>query len=100
MGSRQVRLIATLRDSRDNLLSGKLVRFEYKASAATTWISAGTATTGTDGRASVTVTVSTPGRYDFRATFDGDDMYEGSTTTLTNITIKEKTAIVLSVQVL
>jgi hypothetical protein len=100
MGSRQVRLTATLLDSEERPISGKTIIFEYKGSGATTWIRIGTATTDANGNASVTATVSSPGTYDFRATFEGDSLYEGSSTTLTNITVKEKTGIILRVQAL
>ena len=82
MGSRQVRLNATLKDSGNNPIANKTIQFFYRTSGATTWTSAGTATTNSSGVASVTVTVTTPGTYDFRAYFAGDDQYE-STISLT-----------------
>ena len=45
MGSRQVRLDATLRDSDNNPIADKTIQFFYRASGDTTWTSAGTATT-------------------------------------------------------
>jgi len=97
MGSRQVRLTATLKDSAGSPVPNKTIAFAYKASTATTWTSAGTATTGSDGTASVTVTVTTPGTYDFKAEFAGDDQYEASSATVTSYTVKDKTSITLTV---
>jgi hypothetical protein len=97
MGSRQVRLTAVLKDSASNPLSGKTISFAYKQSTATTWTNAGTATTDSSGAASVTVTVATPGTYDFKASFAGDDQYEASDATITNYTVKDKTSITLTV---
>ena len=49
MGSRQVRLTAVLKDSGGSGISGKTISFAYKASSATAWTSAGTATTDSTG---------------------------------------------------
>ena len=57
---------------------------------------AGTATTDSTGTASVTVTVTTPGTYDFQASFAGDDQHEASTATVTSYTVKDKTSITLT----
>jgi hypothetical protein len=97
MGTRQVRLTAVLRDSEGKGIRGKTVSFEYKPSNATAWISAGSATTDSSGAASVTVAVTAPGTYDFRASFAGDDQYEPATATVTNYTVKAKTSITLTV---
>jgi len=96
MGSRQVRLTAVLKDGAGNPLSGKTISFAYKPSTATAWTNAGTATTDSTGTASVTVTVATPGTYDFQASFAGDDQYEASTATVTSYTVKDKTSITLT----
>jgi hypothetical protein len=97
MGSRQVRLTAVLKDSAGNPISGKTISFAYRTSDTTTWTNAGTATTGSDGSASVTVTLTTPGTYDFQASFAGDNQYEASTATVTDYTVKDKTSITLTV---
>ena len=97
MGSRQVRLTAVLRDSAGNPLANKTISFEYKPSTAATWTSAGTANTDSSGTASVAITVTTPGTYDFRASFAGDNQYEATTATVTNYTVKEKTSITLTI---
>lgn len=97
MGSRQVRLTAVLTDSGGSPISGKTISFAYRTSGATTWTSAGTATTGTDGSASVTVSLTTPGTYDFQASFAGDDQYEAATATVTSYTVKDVTSITLTI---
>jgi hypothetical protein len=98
LGTRTVRLVATLTDSAGNLLAGKTISFAYKLSSATTWTDAGTATTGSDGKATKDVTVSTPNTYDFKADFAGDDQYEASSAIISNYTVKEKTTLTLTVQ--
>jgi len=97
MGSRQVRLTAVLKDSAGNPLANKTISFAYKQSAATTWTNAGTANTDSTGTASVTVTVATPGTYDFKASFDGDSQYDATEASVTNYTVKERTSITLTV---
>jgi hypothetical protein len=97
MSSRQVRLTAVLRDAANNPLANRTISFEYKPSTATTWTSAGTANTDSSGTASVTVTVTAPGTYDFRARFAGDDQYEPAEATVTNYTVKARTSITLTV---
>ena len=96
MGSRQVRLTAVLRDSANNPLANKSISFEYKPSMTATWTSAGTANTDGSGVASVAITVTTLGTYDFRASFAGDNQYEAAVATVTNYTVKEKTSITLT----
>ena len=100
MGSRQVRLTAVLKDSAGNPLSGKTISFAYKSSGASAWTDAGTATTDANGSASVTVTVATPGTYDFQASFAGDDQYEAATATVTSYAVKDKASITLTVTTL
>jgi hypothetical protein len=97
MGSRQVKLTAVLKDSANNPLANKPIVFEYKASTATTWTSAGTANTDNSGTASVTVTLTAPGTYDFRASFAGDDQYEATEATVTGYAVKDKPYITLTV---
>jgi len=97
MGSRQVRLTAVLRDSAGNPLSGRTISFAYKLSTATAWTSAGTANTDATGTASVTVMLTTPNTYDFRASFAGDAQYDASEATVTNYTVRGRTTITLTV---
>lgn len=97
MGTRQVRLTAVLKDSDGNPISGKTISFAYRTSGATTWTNAGTATTGGDGSASVTVSLTVPGTYDFQASFAGDNQYEAATATVTNYTVKSTTSISLTI---
>ena len=92
---RQVRLDATLRDSANSPIANKTIQFFYRASGSTTWTSAGTATTNSSGVASVTVT--TPGTYDFRAYFAGDDQYESAEAIVSIFTVKDRTTITLTV---
>lgn len=97
MGTRQVKLVAVLKDSSGKPISGKTISFAYKTSGATTWTNAGTATTGEDGSASVVVSLNVPGTYDFQASFAGDNQYEAATATVTNYTVKDKTSITLTI---
>lgn len=97
MATRQVRLTAVLKGSGGSPISGKTISFAYKTSGANTWTNAGTATTGQDGSASVVVSLTVPGTYDFQASFAGDDQYEAATATVTNYTVKSTTSITLTV---
>ena len=97
MSTRQVRLTAVLRDGGGNPSSGRTISFSYRTSGSTSWTSAGSANTGTDGSASVTVTLNVPGTYDFQASFAGDNQYEPATATVTNQTIRSRTSITLTV---
>jgi hypothetical protein len=97
MGSRQVRLVARLVDSSGNPLANRTISFAYRQSGNATWTDAGTANTDSTGAASVTVTVATPGTYDFKASFAGDSQYDASEISTTNYTVKEKTSITLTV---
>lgn len=97
MSSRQVRLTAVLRDSEGKPIGGKTISFSYRRSGATEWTNAGTATTGADGSASVTVSLTVPGTYDFQANFAGDDQYEAATASVTNYKVKDKASITLTV---
>jgi hypothetical protein len=97
MGTRNVRLTAVLTDSGGNPLSGRTILFEYKASAAATWTRIGTASTDDSGAASVTVAVAVPGVYDFRASFEGDDEYEGTVAEVANYAVKDRAVITLTV---
>ena len=99
MPTRTVQVVATLKDSDGNPLSGKSVNLYYRTSGETTWTDIGTNphTTDENGQVSDTVNVTAPGTYDFRAEFPGDDQYEASSAELTNQTIKAKTQITLEV---
>jgi len=97
MGSRQVKLTAVLKDSAGNALSGKTISFSYRTSGTTTWTSAGTATTDSTGTASVTVSLTTPGTYDFLAQFAGDSQYEAASAEQDNVTVKDKTSLTLTI---
>lgn len=96
MPNRNVRLDATL-TSDTTPLAGKTIEFYYRVSGTTTWTSAGTAQTGSDGKASVTVSLSAPQTYDFRAYFAGDDEYESSEAIVSNFKVKAATSITLTV---
>lgn len=97
MSTRQCRLTAVLKDSNGKPISGKTISFSYKTSGATTWTDAGTATTGGDGSASVIVSLTAPGTYDFQASFAGDDQYEAATAIVTNYKVKDRTSITLTI---
>jgi hypothetical protein len=94
---RSVVLQATLRDQDNNPVSGKTIAFKYRVSGASTWSDGGTAQTNTSGVASVTLNLSVPQTYDFRAEFAGDTDYESSYAELLNQKIKAKTTITLTV---
>jgi len=97
LATRDVKLEATLTDSGGSPLAGKTISFKYRASGETTWTDAGTGTTDSSGKASVTVSLAAPGTYDFRAEFAGDDEYEPSSDEKDNVTIKAKTVLTLTV---
>jgi tryptophanase len=97
MGSRSVRLTAVLRDTENNPIRGKTISFQYRLAGSSTWLNAGTATTDSNGVASIDITVSAPNKYDFKAYFAGDDQYESAEATVTNYTIKGKPYITLTV---
>jgi len=99
MPTRNVQVVATLKDSDGNPLSGKSVNLYYRTSGETTWTDIGTNphTTGSDGQVTDTIALSVPGTYDFRAEFPGDADYEASSAELTNQTIKAKTTITIEI---
>jgi len=95
--SRSVVLQATLRDQNNSPIANKTIAFKYRTSGATTWTDGGTATTNSNGTASVTLNLAVPQTYDFRAEFAGDTDYEPSHAELLNQKIKAKTTITLTV---
>jgi hypothetical protein len=97
MGSRLVVLMAVLRDSGGNPISGRDISFGYKRSADVEWVDVGVSTTDDAGAASVTVAVGVPGVYDFRASFDGDDEHDAAVAEVTNYVVKDRAVIVLTV---
>jgi hypothetical protein len=86
-----------LKDNSGSPISNRTISFAYKLSSATTWTSIGTATTDDTGMASVNVTVTTPGTYDFQASFAGDSDYEPSSATATGIKVKGCTVLTITV---
>jgi hypothetical protein len=96
-GTRTVIVQAQLKDNGGAPISNKSLSFSYKPSSATTWTSIGTATTNDTGMASVNVTVSTPGTYDFQVSFAGDSEYEASTATVSNVKVKGCTVLTITV---
>jgi hypothetical protein len=98
LGNRQVQLVATLKDSSNNPLSGKTIDFQHKLSSSSTWTDDGTENTDTTGTATKTITLTTPNTYDFQASFNGDEQYEASSASITNYTVKDKTTLTLTVQ--
>jgi len=99
MPTRNVQVVATLKDSDGNPLSGKSVNLYYRESGTATWNDFGTNphTTDANGQASDTQALEVPKAYDFRAEFPGDDQYEASSDEKTNVTIKAYTTITLTV---
>jgi hypothetical protein len=96
MPTRNVQLTATL-VSDSTPVSGKTINFYYRVSGTTTWTSAGSATTDTNGNATVTVSLTVPQTYDFRAEFAGDADYEASYAEVDNYTVKAKTTLTLTI---
>jgi len=96
MPTRNVQLTATLL-SDGTPVSGKTISFKYRVTGTTTWTDAGTGTTDASGNATVTVSLTVPQTYDFRAEFAGDEDYEASYAEVTNYKVKAKTAITLTI---
>jgi hypothetical protein len=96
-GTRTVIVQAQLKDNGGSPISNKTISFAYKLSSASTWTTIGTATTDDNGMASVNVTVTTPGTYDFQASFAGDSDYEASSATATGVKIKGCTVLTITV---
>jgi hypothetical protein len=96
MPTRNVQLRATLL-SDNTPVSGKTISFKYRLTGTTTWTDAGTGTTDANGVATVTVSLTVPQTYDFRAEFAGDDQYEASSAEVSSYTVKAKTTITLTV---
>ena len=91
----RVELDATLTDINGNPLPNKTINFYYRQSGETTWSSAGSRVTDSSGRASVTIDLS-PGTYDFRAEFPGDDVYAPSYAEVTGYAVKTPTVVTVS----
>jgi len=70
-------LVARLTDSDGKPLPGKLVKF-YKSINGVSYHFLGQGVTDDDGLVTITDEVTTPGKYYYRAVFEGDDDYEGS----------------------
>jgi len=75
---RNVKLEAVLKDTSNNPVVDRTVTFKHKLSSETSWITDGSRSTGSDGKASLTVMVDAPNYYDFRAEFAGNGMYDAS----------------------
>jgi hypothetical protein len=86
-----------LKDNSGSPITNRTISFAYKLSSATTWTNIGTATTDDYGMADVNVTVTTPGTYDFQASFAGDSDYEPSSATATGIKVKGCTVLTITV---
>jgi hypothetical protein len=85
---RNVKLEAVLKDTGNNPVVDRTVTFKHKLSSEASWITDGSRSTGSDGKASLTITVDTPNHYDFRADFAGDDTYDASYDAKTGIYIQ------------
>ncbi len=97
MPTRNVDLVASLKDVDGNPLAGKTIYFYYRVSGQTDWTSAYSTVTGSDGVAVKTVTLTVPQTYDFKAEFQGDVDYDASFVEVLNYKIKAKTTIALTV---
>ena len=96
MPTRNVLLEALLQTD-STPLANKTINFYYRVSGTTQWTSAGSANTGSDGKASVTVSLTVPQTYDFRAEFPGDTDYDASYAEQLNVKVKAKTTLTLTV---
>jgi hypothetical protein len=97
MGTRNVKMDVLLTDNANNPLSGKSITFKYKLSTATDWTTAGTQNTDTDGKASMTINLTVPNTYDFRAEFAGDTNYDASYDEELGLLVKSGTVLALTV---
>jgi hypothetical protein len=75
---RNVKLEALLTDRSGNPVAGRTITFKHKLSSEASWVTDGSRSTGSDGKASLTITVDTPNYYDFRADFAGNGAYGAS----------------------
>jgi hypothetical protein len=75
---RNVKLEALLTDRSGNPVAGRTITFKHKLSSEASWVTDGSRSTGSDGKASLTITVDTPNYYDFRADFAGNGTYGAS----------------------
>jgi len=96
-GTRKVTVQVVLKDNGGSPISNRSISFSYKPSSSTTWTNIGTATTDSNGTASVNVTVNTPGTYDFQASFAGDSDYEPSSATASSVAVRGCTVLTISV---
>jgi hypothetical protein len=69
----------------------------YRVSGTTEWTTIGTANTDNNGNATITVSLTVPQTYDFRAEFTGDDVYEPSYAEIDNYMVRAKTVITLTI---
>ena len=72
-----------------------LVTISYMSDGS--WSTLGTVTTGSDGGYSYSWTPSSPGSYQFKASWEGGDRYSGSTSEVVEVTVKTPTTITCSV---
>jgi hypothetical protein len=75
---RNVKLEAVLTDRNGSPVAGRTITFKHKLSSEASWVTDGSGSTGSDGKASLTITVDTPNYYDFRAEFAGNGTYDAS----------------------
>jgi len=77
-----LKLVATLTDVNGNPLSGKTIEF-YRSTDGVNYTLLGTATTNTNGQASLIDEITEPGKYYYKARFPGDETYDASEATAT-----------------
>jgi uncharacterized protein YfaS (alpha-2-macroglobulin family) len=95
MGSRQVRVTARLTSSDNSGIASQTLTFYVKTTGGSV-LQQTSATTDSNGYASVVFTVGTPGTYVFQVDYAGSDTYESATASQT-ATIKDKAVITLTV---
>jgi len=94
--ARNVRLEATLL-SDSTPVPGKTICFYHRVTGETQWILDGDDDTDQNGVATLTVQLTVPQTYDFKAEFEGDEDYEASVATVLGYRVKAKTSLTLTV---
>lgn len=71
IATRSITITGLLTDSAGNPLATQPLDFQHRAQGAAAWTDDGTKNTDATGTAATTVTVSSPGTYDFQVVFAG-----------------------------
>jgi len=93
---RSVKLEATLQTD-STPVPGKTIYFYHRVTGETQWVLDGSDDTDQNGVATLTIQLTVPQTYDFRAEFQGDEDYEASVATVLAFRVKAKTSLTLTV---